>query len=100
MLRWSDDAQEQGSNAAVPCLFQSNKPQRSTESPLALTLTAVTTPAGENAGGTVHRRRTVPPPISYPPAQQPEGATRRGAAGAGKQRTDESGLIHNVHDRR
>ena len=30
MLGWSDDAQEQGCNAAVLCLFKSGKPQRST----------------------------------------------------------------------
>ena len=29
---------------------------------------------------------TVPPLLSYPPAEPPEGAARRGAAGAGKQK--------------
>ena len=58
MLRWSDDAQEQGVNAAVLCLFQSNKPQRSTEPVFALTLTlktAVEFPSGTTKNAKIRR---------------------------------------------
>ena len=35
---------------------------------------------------------TVPPPLSYPPAEPPEGAARRGAAGAGQHRFASVGI--------